>query len=150
MVFRAMVRDNAPFYDPLALVSEGTKVDFQLQINSYLYGTRFLTWLARAYSPEQVCRLDGAGRGSHGYYAAQFRHVFGRSLESAWADWIVDEKASRRRISRPSASTRSRRIRDLTARALGSVSRAYLRPARDRSTRPSTTPAWSRTSAPST
>jgi hypothetical protein len=50
MVFRAMVRDDAPFYDPLALVSEGTKIDFQLQINSYLYGTRFLTWARRGTS----------------------------------------------------------------------------------------------------
>ena len=30
MVFRSMVRDNAHFYDPLGLVSEGTKIDFQL------------------------------------------------------------------------------------------------------------------------
>jgi hypothetical protein len=29
MVFRAMVKDNAYFYDPLGLVSRGTKVDFQ-------------------------------------------------------------------------------------------------------------------------
>ena len=31
MVFRSMVRDSARFYDPLGLVSEGTKVDFQLR-----------------------------------------------------------------------------------------------------------------------
>ena len=54
MVFRAMVRDEVPFYDPLGLVSEGTKIDFQTQVNSYLYGTRFMTWLARRYTPEQV------------------------------------------------------------------------------------------------
>jgi hypothetical protein len=42
MVFRSMVRDGAHFYDPLGLASEGTKIDFQLQINSYLYGTRFM------------------------------------------------------------------------------------------------------------
>ena len=61
MVFRSMVKDDAPFYDPLGLVSEGTKVDFQLETNSYLYGTRFMTWLARHYSPEGD-RLDGASR----------------------------------------------------------------------------------------
>ena len=47
MVFRSMVRDGARFYDPLGLVSEGTKIDFQVEVNSYLYGTRFMTWLAR-------------------------------------------------------------------------------------------------------
>src|SRR5689334_17768251 len=54
MVFRAMVRDNAAFYDPLSLVSRGTKVDFQVDTLNYLYGTRFFTWLAYAYSPEKV------------------------------------------------------------------------------------------------
>ena len=62
MVFRSMVRDNAPFYDPLGLVSEGTKIDFQVEVNSYLYGTRFMTWLARRYSPEQVDRVGVASR----------------------------------------------------------------------------------------
>ena len=51
MVFRSMVKDKTPMYDPLGLVSEGTKIDFQLQINSYLYGTRFMVWLARTYGP---------------------------------------------------------------------------------------------------
>ena len=47
MVLRSMVKDDTPFYDPLGLVSEGTKIDFQLEANSYLYGTRFMTgWRA--------------------------------------------------------------------------------------------------------
>ena len=77
MVFRAMVRDNAPFYNPLGLVSKGTDVDFQLEINSYLYGTRFMTWLARRYSPEQLIEWTARREGSRAYYAAQFRKVFG-------------------------------------------------------------------------
>ena len=36
MVFRAMVRDDAYFYDPLGLVSRGTRVDFQVGANAYL------------------------------------------------------------------------------------------------------------------
>ena len=43
MVFRAMVRDNAHFYDPLGLASRATQVDFQVGANAYLYGTRFFT-----------------------------------------------------------------------------------------------------------
>ena len=85
MVFRAMVRDNAPFYDPLGLVSKGTDVDFQLEINSYLYGTRFMTWLARRYSPDKVIDWTARREGSRGYYASQFKQVFGVSLEEAWA-----------------------------------------------------------------
>ena len=46
MVFRAMVRDNAKFYSPLGLESEGTAIDFQVGVNDYLYGTRFFSYLA--------------------------------------------------------------------------------------------------------
>ncbi|MGO9633372.1 MAG: hypothetical protein ACLPX1_05690 [Steroidobacteraceae bacterium] len=46
MVFRAMVRDNATFFSPLGLESEGTAVDFQVGANDYLYGTRFFSYLA--------------------------------------------------------------------------------------------------------
>ena len=151
MVFRAMVRDNAPFYDPLALVSEGTKIDFQLQINSYLYGTRFLTWLARTYSPEQVLDWMARKPGSRGYYAAQFRHVFGRSLESAWADWIVAEKAFQTEEPRghppvpDHAAPRPHRPRA----GLG-VARLLRPDAAIASTPRSTIPASSRTSARST
>ena len=92
MVFRAMVRDNAPFYNPLGLVSKGTDVDFQLEINSYLYGARFMTWLARRYSPEQVIEWTARREGSRAYYATQFRQVFRIGLEEAWAQWIADER----------------------------------------------------------
>ena len=54
MVFRAMVRDDAHFYDPLGLASRGVQVDFQIGANAYLYGTRFFTYLAYTYSPEKV------------------------------------------------------------------------------------------------
>ena len=85
MVFRSMVRDDTPFYDPLGLVSEGTKIDFQVEVNSYLYGTRFMTWLARRYSPEQLIEWVSRRDGSRGYYSAQFKHVFGMSLEAGLA-----------------------------------------------------------------
>ncbi len=62
MVFRAMVRDDAHFYDPLGLASRGIRVSFQTGGNAYLYGTRFITYLAYAYSPGEGRRLDEARR----------------------------------------------------------------------------------------
>ena len=88
MVFRSMVRDGTRFYDPLGLAAEGTKIDFQVEVNSYLYGTRFMTWLAYQYSPEKVIEWVTRHPGSRAYYSSQFKLVFGTSLESAWADWI--------------------------------------------------------------
>lgn len=125
MVFRSMVRDGTAFYDPLGLVSEGTKVDFQLQINAYLYGTRFMTWLARRYSPEQLVAWVSRRDGSKGYYSTQFRNVFGTSLEQAWSAWVKDEHEFQQKNLAAIHEHPVTPYRDVTSRALGSVSRAY-------------------------
>src|SRR4029078_5033497 len=57
MVFRSMVRDDSTFFDPLGLVSAGTQIDFQTQVNSYLYGPRFMTWLGRHSLPGKGVQL---------------------------------------------------------------------------------------------
>jgi hypothetical protein len=125
MVFRAMVRDGVDFYDPLGLLSEGTKIDFQVQANSYLYGTRFMTWLAKRYSPEQLIEWVSRARGSRAYYASQFAHVFGTSLESGWRAWIEDERAFQQRNLAAVRQHPITRHADVTGRPLGSVSRAF-------------------------
>ena len=125
MVFRSMVRDDAPFYDPLGLVSKGTDADFQLEINSYLYGARFMTWLARHYSPDKLIEWTARREGSRAYYASQFSHVFGVSLEEAWAQWIDDERTFQRANLEAIRKYPVTPSRDVTSRALGSVSRAY-------------------------
>jgi hypothetical protein len=125
MVFRAMVRDGVPFYDPLGLVSEGVKVDFQVQANAYLYGTRFMTWLARRHTPEKLIEWVARGEGSRRYYASQFRTVFGMPLEAAWRAWVDDEREFQQTNL---AAVRRYPItphRDMTASPLGSVSRAF-------------------------
>ena len=60
MVFRAMVQDGAKFYDPLGLVSKGTVIDFQTGANAYLYGTRFMDYLAFTYGPQSPAPLVAA------------------------------------------------------------------------------------------
>jgi hypothetical protein len=125
MVFRSMVLDDAPFYSPLGLVSKGTDADFQLEINSYLYGARFMTWLARRYSPEKLIEWTSRREGSRAYYASQFRRVYGVSLEEAWARWIADERTFQRANLEAIRKYPVTPYRDVTRRALGSVSRAY-------------------------
>lgn len=128
MVFRAMVRDGARFYDPLGLVSEGTKIDFQLQINSYLYGTRFMMWLANTYSPEKLIDWVRRQEGSRAYYAAHFEQVFGRSLGDAWKAWIEWERAFQQKNLEAIRQYPTTPYTDVSSRALGSVSRAYYDP----------------------
>ena len=132
MVFRAMVKDGAPFYDPLGLVSEGTKIDFQLQINSYLYGTRFMTWLARTQSPERVIEWVARRDGTRALYSSQFRQVFGTSLQEAWTKWVADEQRFQRVNLEAVRQHPITAASDLTPRALGSVSRAYYDPEKRR------------------
>ncbi|MFQ6005278.1 MAG: hypothetical protein ACE5OQ_07215 [Woeseia sp.] len=128
MVFRAMVRDDAHFYDPLGLVAEGTKVDFQVGVNNYLYGTRFMSYLAYTYSPEEVIKWIGRHEQSKRYYSSQFEDVFGIPLNEAWQNWIHWEhefQASNLETVRRYEITGHK---DITDRALGSISRAYFDP----------------------
>ena len=129
MVFRAMVRDSVPFYDPLGLESEGMKVDFQAGVNAYLYGTRFSTWLAYRYSPEQFVRWVSRRPGTDAYYASQFRRVFGTSLGRAWHEWVDFEHAFQRANLDSVRRYPVTPSRDLSDRPLGSVSRAFVDPA---------------------
>ena len=148
MVFRAMVKDKARFYDPLGLASEGTKIDFQVEVNSYLYGTRFMTYLAYQYSPDKLIEWTSRHPGSKPYYASQFRKVFGKSLEAVWADWIAFETAvpgsEPRRDPQDAGDAGHRR---LAARARLDLARLLRRSRPAASTPPSTTRASSRTSA---
>jgi len=128
MVFRAMVRDNAHFYSNLGIVSEGIGVDFQTGINAYLYGTRFISYLALEYSPEYVIKWFKRGEGSERYYAKQFEQVFGKPLEDAWDDWIAWEKifqaANLEKVNEEELTP----VQPLTQQTLGSISRSFISP----------------------
>jgi hypothetical protein len=128
MVFRAMVRDDAYFYDPLGLASEGQQVDFQLMANAYLYGTRFMSYLALTYSPEKVLEWLKRGEDSRRYYSVQFEKVFGRSLNVAWHDWIRWEHEFQRANLASVEQYPPTMARPLAREALGSISRSYINP----------------------
>jgi hypothetical protein len=125
MVFRAMVRDNAKFYDPLGLVSKGVRVDFQVGVNAYLYGTRFMTWLAYHYSPQQVVAWMKRDEGSKRSYYDQFQHVFGIRLDDAWQQWIAFEHDFQRRNLELVREHPITAYQPLTAGAIGSISRVF-------------------------
>ncbi|HMC78479.1 MAG TPA: hypothetical protein VKH34_15125 [Vicinamibacterales bacterium] len=126
MAWRSIVRDGARFYDPLGLAAEGTKIDFQVEVNSYLYGTRFMTWLAYRYSPEHLIAWVGRQPGSTAYYAGQFRRVFGTTLERAWSEWIAFERQFQQTNLEAIRKYPLTPFTDLSARAVGSVSRAFV------------------------
>ncbi|MGD8511095.1 MAG: hypothetical protein PVI16_05680, partial [Gammaproteobacteria bacterium] len=126
MVFRAMVRDDAHFYDPLGLVAEGTKVDFQVGVNAYLYGTRFMSYMVLTTSPDHLVRWVARTDGSRRSYGDQFEQVFGRPLEDAWQEWIEWEHQFQEKNLASIRQFPTTSYRSLSDRALGSVSRAHL------------------------
>ncbi|MGH8029864.1 MAG: hypothetical protein ACREO3_08020, partial [Arenimonas sp.] len=126
MVFRAMVRDDAHFYSPVGVVSAGTASDFQTMTNAYLYGTRFVSWLAYTRSPEKVITWLARGPDSDRYYATQFERVFGLPLATAWSEWIAWEhgfQAGNLASVRQFPVTKGTRV---SPRTLGSVSRSFI------------------------
>ena len=126
MVFRTMVRDSSYFYDFVGIESEGTTIDFQIGANSYLYGTRFVSYLASQYGPEKVVAWFSRSDGSRRYYASQFEQVYGIPLDDAWSSWIAWEHTWQRRnlaLIRQFPITPSR---VLYPGILGSVSRSFF------------------------
>jgi len=125
MVFRAMVRDGAPFYDPLGLESRGIRVDFQVGVNAYLYGTRFISWLAMTRSPEQLLQWLRRDQGSERRYDEAFKQVFGLSLDEAWQQWIAYEREFQQRNLAELRKLPITPMKPLVPRALGSTSRTF-------------------------
>jgi hypothetical protein len=129
MVFRAMVKDDAHFYDPLGLVSEGIKSDFQVGMNSYLYGTRFMSYLAHQHSPELVASWYARTEGTRKYYAKDFERAFGRPIPEVWDEWVAWEHEFQQANLEAIRQYQTTPYTDLSERALGSVSSAFYDPA---------------------
>jgi hypothetical protein len=132
MVFRSMVIDGSRFYDPLGLAAELTKTDFQVEANSYLYGARFMNYLAYTHGPESLIRWTSRTTGSKAYYASAFQQVYGMPLEQGWRDWIAFEQRFQRRNITAIREHPTTPYRDVSREALGSLSRAYVDPERRR------------------
>ncbi len=125
MVFRTLVRDSLTIYDVVGLESEGTTIDFQVGSNSYLYGTRFVSYLALTYGNDSLLSWFDRTEGSRRYFARDFERVFGRSLGEEWSRWIAWEREWQRDNLAAIRRHPTTVARPLTDRILGSVSRAF-------------------------
>lgn len=130
MMFRTMVRDGAELYDVVGLEAEAGKVDFQVGASAYLYGTRFVSWLALTRTPDRLLAWMRQTDSSRNHFGAQFRQVYGESISSAWRNWQAWERDWQRRNLDSVRANPITPLRAITDRALGSVSRAYVDAAR--------------------
>ena len=131
MVFRSKVLDRAHFYDPLGLVSEGVQVDFQVGANAYLYGERFMSYIAYTHSPEKLVEWVARTNESKRSYEAEFARVFGVELNDAWQSWIEFERDFQEQNLERIRRYPTTPYEDLADGALGSVSRSFYDAERD-------------------
>ncbi len=129
MVFRTMVRDDAYIYDVVGLESEGTSADFQTGANSYLYGTRFMTWLCYTYGPDKLLQWITRGENTKRYFASRFKQVYGIGMDRGLEN--VDRRRAQVSGSEPGRHSQvsgNRCRKGSPQSTLGSVSRAYFDP----------------------
>lgn len=126
MVFRGLVADGAPLYDPLGLVSKDTEVNFQTGADAYLYGTRFMNYLALTYGPQALVSWWSLNSASERYFTDDFARVFGLPLTSAWQAWTQWEQIFQQQNLAAVRAHPLTPTTDLTTTALGTVSRTAL------------------------
>ena len=97
MFFRTLVHDNQPMYTVTGLDAEGTAKDFQMGANSYLYGTRFVNYLALRYGVDSLMCFFNRKDGTRTVFQNQFRHVYGKSLSVVWKEWLGYERDFQKR-----------------------------------------------------
>ena len=126
MVWRAKVHDDMRIFSPLGLESEGTQIDFQVGANSYLYGTRFMSYLGLTYGPDKVVEWLRRSEDSKAYYASQFKHVFGKKLDDVWDEWIAFERTFQKENLARLAQYPLTEPQHLSPNGLGSMSRGFI------------------------
>ena len=126
MVWRAKIHDHSHIFSPLGLESEGTQIDFQVGANSYLYGTRFMSYLGFTYGPDKVVEWLRRSEDSKAYYSSQFEHVFGKPLDRVWDEWIAFEHKFQDENLAGLAKYPLTEPTHISPRGLGSMSRGFI------------------------
>ena len=125
MVFRTKILEDGLIYSAQGLESEGVTSDFQGKTNSYLYGTRFMGFLAYTYSPEQMIEWVKRAKGSKAGFAGQFKNVFGKRINEVWDNWIEFERKWQTDNINTLNEYPVTEMTPITDKAIGSVSYAH-------------------------
>ncbi|MDX1477793.1 MAG: hypothetical protein R3301_08790 [Saprospiraceae bacterium] len=132
MVFRTRILEDAHIYSAQGLESEGVTTDFQGRTNSYLYGTRFMGYLAYTYGPESIIEWVKRTDGSRRSFVGQFKHVYDKSINKAWKEWIDFERQWQGRNLDTLGAVPFTEATPVTKKAVGSVSYAHYDQQRNR------------------
>ncbi len=126
MVFRTLAKENAVIHDLVGLESEGTQTDFQVEVNAYLYGTRFMSYLALKYGSEKLIDWTARDEDSYAYFGSQCSNVFDKDISDScmeWIEWERDFQLNNILLINKYPVTP---YRNITNNILGSLSRPYI------------------------
>ncbi len=129
MYFRSIVNENEPIYSVVGLETEGTTIDFQVGANSYLYGARFITYLANHYGMDKLKAFYTRTDDSKAFYAKQFKKVYNQSVQDVWSDWTEFEYQFQNDNINRIKEYPLTPFQALTEKPLGSVSKYCYNPA---------------------
>ncbi|MCX6234331.1 MAG: hypothetical protein NT175_06340 [Bacteroidetes bacterium] len=126
MVFRTMVYDSSYFYNVVGLETEGSTIDFQVGANAYLYGTRFVSYLAYTYGVGKLRDFYSRSDSSKRFYAGQFKKVYGIDVRDEWDKWIKWEHEFQTQNLKTIREFPVTPVMEVTDKPLGSVSNAFI------------------------
>jgi hypothetical protein len=122
MYFRSIVNEQKTLYSLVGLETEGTSIDFQVGANSYLYGSRFVTYLAYRYGIDKLKAFYSRTDDSEAFYARQFLKVYKKSVQSVWNEWVKWEKQFQEENINLIKAFPITAFNGITSKPLGSVS----------------------------
>ncbi|MBD3224646.1 MAG: hypothetical protein GF313_07945, partial [Caldithrix sp.] len=132
MYYRSMVFENRDFPTPRYLEAKTSHNSFLLQTLFYLYGARFSAYLAHHYGSDKLVEWFRV-RNSYEYlhFEQKFKRVFKTSLQTAWTNFIANEKAFQGSNINILKSEPLTEMYPLTDQPLGWVTKAYHEPDRN-------------------
>ena len=127
MYFRSYVLESRRFPTSNELDGEMSKTSFLLDMAQYLYGTRFLSYLAETYGTRKLVYWYRARSGTFlGSFKSTFEAIFGVDFARAWKNFVTSERDFQRgNIERLTQVPRSPIFR-LQSQALGWVTQPYV------------------------
>lgn len=127
MYFRSLVLEEKPFASPEVLDAKVTNVSFLLQMLYYLYGGRFVSYLAATHGTDKVLNwFTAAPEDAYLDFETRFRSVFGVALEEEWDSFTRTEQRFQKENLRRLRSSPLTRIFRLGQKPLGWVAQPYL------------------------
>lgn len=124
--FRTRVKDGKDFFSVVGLETEGTTSDVEQGSTAYLYGTRFINYLAYEYGYDKLVQFYNRTDDSRRSYVNQFENIYGSKLRDVWTQWGQFEKEHQSQNLEKIAEYPLTETAKLTEENLGSVSPMIL------------------------